>query len=89
MLITTKSVLVMWLHGTLRWIPCRAFDLFARATQTRAGVINKEILEAALLQYGSSVATKKEIQKLVELLPVADNSYQEFDYATHVSTFLS
>jgi Ca2+-binding EF-hand superfamily protein len=68
---------------------CSAFDLFARGTQTRAGVINKDILEQALLQYGASVAQPKEIQKLVEFLPVAESSYHEFDYASHVSTFLT
>jgi hypothetical protein len=69
-------------------VACRAFDLFARATQKRPGVINKEILEQALLQYCAGVATDKEIHQLIDHLPFSENAYQEFDYATHVSSFL-
>jgi hypothetical protein len=73
----------------LVYAACRAFDLFARATQKRPGVINKEVLEKALLQYGTGVATPREIHQLVEHLPIADNACQDFDYATHVSSFLA
>lgn len=72
------------------WVgACRAFDLFARATQTRPGVINKDILEHALLQYGTGTAAPKEIRKLIEHMPIAENAYQEFDYGAHVAAFLT
>lgn len=68
---------------------CSAFDVFARGTQTRNGVINKEILQQNLIQYGISAASERDIEKLVASLPCADNTVNEFDYVKHIATFLS
>eukprot|EP00892_Ulva_mutabilis_P010757 jgi/Ulvmu1/8053/UM004_0290.1 len=66
-----------------------AFDLFARGSQARQGVIDKDILQQNLIQYGLSAASEREIQKLIASLPCADNSVNEFDYVKHIATFLS
>lgn len=68
---------------------CSAFDVFARGTQTRHGVIDKDILQQSLIQYGISAASERDIEKLVASLPCADNSVNEFDYVKHIATFLS
>lgn len=64
--------------------------MLAKGTQSRKGVVNKELLHQALVQYGSSVATEKEIAKLMEALPVSEgSSSNEFDYAKQISQFMS
>lgn len=69
---------------------CRAFDLFGKNTQSRRGVIDKDLLREALVQYGGDAATPKEIHKLVESLPSADShGSNEFDYLKHVSSLMS
>jgi Ca2+-binding EF-hand superfamily protein len=63
--------------------------LFAKPTQTRRGVINKEILKQALIQFGSSVASEKEINKLIDSLPTSENgAYSDFDYLKHINMFM-
>jgi hypothetical protein len=90
-----------WLHTALltsalvhagreiRLTSRRAFDMFAKPIQSRKGVINKDVLRQALLEYGSSAASEKEIHKLVELLPACEGgATNEFDYAKHVNLFM-
>ena len=68
---------------------CRAFDMFAKPVQGRKGSVNKDVLRHALLQYGSSVASEKEIHKLVDMLPASEGgATNEFDYAKHVNLFM-
>lgn len=63
--------------------------MFAKPMQTRKGVINKDILRQALMQYGSSAATEKEINKLIEMLPSSDGTTSdEFDYNKHINAFM-
>jgi hypothetical protein len=63
--------------------------MFAKPTQTRKGVVNKELLRQALVQYGRSAATEKEITKLVEMLPSSEGgTSDEFDYAKHITQFM-
>jgi hypothetical protein len=66
----------------------RAFDLLARKTHGRPGIINKHALQQVLQQYGSSVASPKEIEKLVERLPECDGLDGDFDYEKHIRTFI-
>lgn len=71
------------------WSVCRAFDLFAKPTQTRRGTVNKDVLRQALLDYGTSAASEKEISKLVDTLPTADEAgANEFDYLKHINMFM-
>jgi calmodulin len=66
----------------------RAFNLFAKKTNSRTGIIHKVALQTALQQYGSSVASAREIVKLVDSLPVCEGSDGDFDYAKHIQTFV-
>lgn len=77
-------------HKTLKsGLFYRAFDLFAKPTQTRRGVINKEELKRSLVQFGSSVASEKEINKLIDTLPISeDGACSEFDYMKHINMFM-
>lgn len=71
-------------------LACSAFDMFARPTQLRKGTVDKGVLRQALVQYGSSTATEAEIVKLIDSLPMSEgDTSNEFDYAKHISQYLS
>ena len=56
----------------------------------RKGVVDKDLLRQALVQYGSSVASEQEISKLIDALPMPEgDTSNEFDYAKHIAQYLS